>query len=124
GVDNFDPYYPRSLKEQNLSIARVSARFKLIEADIRDRSAVLNAFRTHRPNGVIHLAARAGVRPSLEDPQSYLMTNLDGTLNMLLACAEHPVGQFVFASSSSVYGNAAQPPFSESQETDHPESPY
>ncbi|MGV3722747.1 MAG: GDP-mannose 4,6-dehydratase [Actinomycetota bacterium] len=124
GVDCFDPFYPRAIKESNLAIARQHLGFRLVEADIRDGEAIRAVFAEHRPNGVLHLAAKAGVRPSLEDPRAYVETNLTGTLNLLLACEQFPVAHFVFASSSSVYGDTAVVPFCETNSTDTPASPY
>ncbi len=124
GFDNFDPFYPRSYKELNLKTLQAYPHFSLIEADLRDRDTVLSTMEKHRPDGIIHLAAKAGVRPSIQDPVAYNETNVTGTLNLLLACEKYPVEHFVFASSSSVYGNNAKVPFSEADPTSHPESPY
>lgn len=124
GLDNFDPFYPRAVKARNLSGVEAHPRFRLVEADIRDADAVLSTFAEHRPDRVIHLAAKAGVRPSLENPRSYVETNLQGTVNLLLACQRFPAAHFVFASSSSVYGDASKVPFAESDRTDEPASPY
>ncbi|MCX6378542.1 MAG: GDP-mannose 4,6-dehydratase, partial [Armatimonadetes bacterium] len=124
GYDNFDPFYPRSYKELNLKTLQSYPRFTFVEADLRDRAKVMETIEQHRPNGIIHLAAKAGVRPSIQDPVSYTETNVTGTLNLLLACEKYPVEHFTFASSSSVYGNNAKVPFSEDDQTSHPESPY
>jgi UDP-glucuronate 4-epimerase len=124
GVDNFDPFYPRTVKERNLSVAMGHPGFRLVEADVRDATAMGTVFERYLPSRVIHLAARAGVRPSILDPASYVETNVSGTLNLLQACQQFPVEQFVFASSSSVYGDTAEVPFVETQDTDRPASPY
>lgn len=124
GLDNFDPYYPRPMKERNLRAAREHPNFRFVEADLRDAEAVCKLFAHFRPDRVAHLAAKAGVRPSIQAPVAYAETNIVGTLNLLQACAEYPIQHFVFASSSSVYGEAARVPFSEADRTDSPESPY
>jgi UDP-glucuronate 4-epimerase len=124
GLDCFDPFYPRPVKERNLTSLRSAAGFRLVEADIRDGDAVRRAFADARPDRVIHLAAKAGVRPSIVDPLGYVATNVQGTVNLLLACQEFPVEHFVFASSSSVYGDTSRVPFREEDHTDTPASPY
>lgn len=124
GVDNFDPFYPRAIKERNLEPSRRHHNFTFIEADLRDAAAVLDLYDRHRPTHVIHLAAKAGVRPSVENPQSYVDGNIQGTLNLLNGAPEGSLAQFVFASSSSVYGDTTQVPFREDARTDTPESPY
>lgn len=124
GLDSFDAFYARPVKERNLNGLRGQDRFQLIEGDIRDAGTVKRLFAEYRPDRVIHLAAKAGVRPSLEDPQGYVETNVRGTVHLLLACEAHPVEHFVFASSSSVYGDASKVPFLETDRTDEPASPY
>ncbi len=125
GLDNFDPYYDLAIKRRNLTDLQASDRFRLIEGDIRDLAAVEEAFTAEGPvDGVIHLAARAGVRPSIEQPVEYATTNVEGTVNLLEAARRHEVGRFVFGSSSSVYGASNTVPFSEDQTTDRPISPY
>jgi UDP-glucuronate 4-epimerase len=124
GLDNFDSFYCRALKERNLRDAAAFPTFRLIELDIREADLVRAVFRHVRPTHVVHLAARAGVRPSLMDPAAYVDTNIQGTVNMLRACEGLPVAHFVFASSSSVYGDAARAPFRETDHTDEPASPY
>ncbi|MFW6437491.1 MAG: GDP-mannose 4,6-dehydratase [Armatimonadota bacterium] len=123
GLDNFDPYYDPAIKRQNTAELQMSDRFQMIEGDIRDPEAIARAFETP-VSGVIHLAARAGVRPSIADPLDYSTTNVDGTLNVLEAARAHDVQRFVFGSSSSVYGAANEVPFSEDQRIDRPISPY
>lgn len=124
GVDNFDPFYSRQVKEANLRGARGYAAFALEEQDIRDARAVDAVIERFKPSVVVHLAAKAGVRPSIQDPAAYLETNVIGTLNLLQACARHGIEHFVFASSSSVYGDDAPVPFRETHHTDMPVSPY
>jgi UDP-glucuronate 4-epimerase len=124
GLDNFDPFYPRAVKERNLAAARAHPRFSLEEADLRDGEALLDLFARHGPERVVHLAAKAGVRPSLQDPAAYVAVNVTGTLHVLQACERFPVAHLVFASSSSVYGDSAHVPFSEDDRTDEPASPY
>ncbi len=124
GLDNFDPFYPREAKERNLSGPKAHAAFTFVEADLRDAGAMADLVERHRPQRVVHLAAKAGVRPSLENPAAYVEANVHGTLNLLLACQRTPVEHFVFASSSSVYGKDVQAACSEDAPTDSPASPY
>jgi UDP-glucuronate 4-epimerase len=124
GFDSFDPFYPRLVKEENIAAAQANARFTLVEGDICNPSVVEDTLARYRPTLIVHLAARAGVRPSIVDPAGYARTNVEGTVNLLHAVTRFPVGHFVFASSSSVYGDAAQVPFAEDDPTDRPESPY
>ena len=122
GIDNFDPFYDVSLKRAN--VASIGEGFELREVDIRDEAAMLDLFRGVRPSGVIHLAARAGVRPSIKDPVGYAEVNVGGTA-VVLACAERSgCERVVAASSSSVYGNNRKTPFSEEDSVEHPISPY
>ena len=124
GLDNFNGFYDPALKRRNLQEAQSQDGFTLIEADVRDREAVMHALKSTRPGAVVHLAAMAGVRPSIENPRYYGQVNLDGTINLLDAAVAHGVGKFVFASSSSVYGNNKKVPFAEDDPVDHPISPY
>ena len=127
GLDNFDPFYGRATKEDNLRHVRAAGEaFSFVEADIRDAGAIDEVFRAQGPfDVVLHLAARAGVRPSIADPLGYESVNIAGTLNLLDASVRQgPLPRFVFASSSSVYGNNAKVPFSETDPVDHPISPY
>src|SRR4051794_38478094 len=125
GVDNFDPFYPRPLKEGNLRAARRDANFRLAELDIRDGTAVERLVRETQPEVIVHLAARAGVRPSIEDPALYTAVNVLGTVHLLeAACRLDPRPRFVYASSSSVYGDRPTAPFAETDAVDHPVSPY
>ena len=122
--DSFDPYYPRSIKEQNIRDCTRNPCFTLVEADIRDRNMLSEVIQSNSFDAVVHLAARAGVRPSLEQPQLYAQVNIDATVSLLELCKEAGVQKIVFASSSSVYGNRDGGPFRESDNTDHPLSPY
>ena len=124
GLDDLcDSYDPR-FKRRNLAPMLAGDRFELVQADIRNRLDVLDAFATHRPEAVVHLAARAGVRPSIEQPALYASVNIDGTVHLLDAAVRHGCEKFIFASSSSVYGNNEKVPFGEDDRVDHPISPY
>jgi UDP-glucuronate 4-epimerase len=123
-LDNFDPFYPEDVKRRNLEGVLAAPGFTLVEGDIRDPKAVEDAFTREPLDTVIHLAARAGVRPSIEDPGLYVSVNLDGTVTLLEACRKHGVPAFVFGSSSSVYGDNEKVPFAEDDPVDHPVSPY
>jgi UDP-glucuronate 4-epimerase len=124
-LDSFHPFYPRECKEANLRSARTHVGFaKLYEGDIRDPAFLRRVFDGFRPEAVVHLAARAGVRPSLEAPQEYCDVNLTGTALLLQEAAHAGVQRFIFASSSSVYGEKPRGPFVEDAATDRPLSPY
>jgi UDP-glucuronate 4-epimerase len=124
GLDGFDPFYPRTQKERNLRAARDSDRFTLVEADIRDEDAVGRVFEQGEFDGVVHLAALAGVRPSLERPAAYADVNVTGTTVVLGTAARCGAPRVVFASSSSVYGEREAGPFRESDPVERPVSPY
>lgn len=121
-IDDFNDYYDPAIKEANL--AGVRERIELVRGDIRDDGMVNRTFSAHRFDGVFHLAARAGVRPSIADPRLYFSTNMDGTLNLLEACRHHRVRDFIFASSSSVYGVNTKVPFAEHDPIERTISPY
>ncbi|HEY0407223.1 MAG TPA: SDR family NAD(P)-dependent oxidoreductase [Pyrinomonadaceae bacterium] len=123
-LDDFNDFYAPEVKRENVSAHLQHKRYKLIEADIRDRATLARVFEEERFDVIAHLAARAGVRPSLSEPQLYVETNVNGTLNLLELAREHKVEQFVFGSSSSVYGINAKVPFSEEDEIRQPISPY
>lgn len=124
-VDNFDPFYARSVKQANLAAALAHPRFRLEELDIRDAPRTLDLVRSVRPEAIVHLAAAAGVRPSIAEPRRYADINILGTVNWLEAAAGlDPPPRFVYASSSSVYGDRDDPPFRESDPVDRPVSPY
>ena len=125
GVDNFDPYYPAAVKRANLGGASGHPRFRLVEADIRDPARIDALLAEARPDAVVHLAALAGVRPSLERPGLYASVNVAGTTNLLDAARKlDPLPRFVYASSSSVYGERTAAPFRETDPVDQPVSPY
>src|SRR6516162_1636156 len=123
-LDNFDPFYPVDVKERNLQGALSSRSFTLVRGDIRDSKALAEAFGAGPFGAVVHLAAKAGVRPSIADPVGYASVNIEGTVRVLEASRVHGVGRFVFGSSSSVYGDNPKVPFSEDDPVDHPISPY
>ena len=122
-IDNFDPFYPERLKRRALE-PLLERGLRLFTADIRDANNVERSFREVRPQAVVHLAALAGVRPSLERPAEYMDVNVRGTTVLLEAARKAEVERFVFGSSSSVYGANAVPPFKESARIDSPLSPY
>lgn len=122
-LDNFDPFYPERLKRR--AIAPLLAQgVQLFETDLRDAEGMFARLQHFRPEIVVHLAARAGVRPSLEDPGGYMDTNVRGTAHVLEAARRTGVRRVVLASSSSVYGASATPPFREDARLDSPLSPY
>ncbi len=123
-LDNFDNFYDPAIKRRNISEAIKNPDFKLIEGDIRDLKLLKDVFNSHKISHVFHPAARAGVRPSIADPLLYEDVNIKGTMNMLEMAKEFKVENFVFASSSSVYGENKKVPFSESDNVDKPISPY
>jgi UDP-glucuronate 4-epimerase len=123
--DNFDPFYPEGAKRANLAGALRNPRFRLVESDLRDRDAVHRTVLEFVPDAIAHLAARAGVRPSIDQPALYTAVNVLGTTHLLeAACLLKPLPRFVFASSSSVYGDRPDAPFRETDPVDHPISPY
>ena len=124
GIDNFDPFYRREIKEDNISDALNNSSFIFREGDIRDPEFLDMCFSEFKPGLVIHLAAKAGVRPSINDPSAYFDVNVNGTLNLLESMKRNKTGRMLFASSSSVYGNNKKIPFSESDNVDYPISPY
>ncbi|MBI1190658.1 MAG: NAD-dependent epimerase/dehydratase family protein [Tepidisphaera sp.] len=131
GVDNFDPFYDAALKHANLDEVRATAQatatpdsFECVAADITDAAAMHTLFERTRPKGVIHLAAKAGVRPSIADPVGYAHANITGTAVMLDLARRAGCDRIVVASSSSVYGNSPTAPFSETQDVNAPISPY
>jgi UDP-glucuronate 4-epimerase len=123
-VDDFNDFYAPEIKRNNVRAHEQNPAYNLIEADIRDQTALSQVFKQTQFDAIVHLAARAGVRPSLKDPQLYTETNIIGTLNLLELARKHSVKQFVFGSSSSVYGINAKVPFSEEDPIRHPISPY
>ncbi len=124
GLDSFDPYYPEAMKRENLRFAEAHSNFRLEVGDIRDAEQVERIFAEGRFEAVVHLAALAGVRPSWQRPTAYADVNVTGTSVLLDAAVRHGNPRFVFASSSSVYGERSDGPFKESDRVDRPISPY
>jgi len=124
GVDNVNDYYDPTLKEARLGLIKSHPNFVEARMDISDRSAMEQLFATHKPNRVVNLAAQAGVRYSIENPHSYINSNIVGFLNILEGCRHNAVEHLVYASSSSVYGANTEMPFSVHDNVDHPLSLY
>jgi UDP-glucuronate 4-epimerase len=123
-LDDFNDFYEPRIKRANVAAHVGHLRYRLVEGDIRDRDLIFRLFEEERFEGVIHLAARAGVRPSLTQPVLYEEVNCVATLHLLDAAVAHGKPRFVFASSSSVYGINSKLPFSEADPIDRPISPY
>ena len=126
-IDNFDPFYPARVKRQNLAGLLDHPRFRLLEVDIRELDGMESALAAAGVTAIdliVHLAARAGVRPSIEQPLLYSQVNVDGTASVLELARRLDVPGFVFGSSSSVYGNNEKVPFSEEDPVERPISPY
>ena len=124
GLDNFCDFYDPEIKRNNIGKLKNHKNFQLFEVDIRDKAGLNFIFSENSFDIVIHLAAMAGVRPSIEDPDTYTEVNINGTVNLLEECKKNNVKKFIFASSSSVYGNNPKVPFSEKDSVDFPISPY
>ena len=124
GLDNLNSYYDPALKRARLAQLADASRFSFVQADLADRETMAALFSRHRFPEVVHLAAQAGVRYSIEQPQSYAESNLQGFLNVLEGCRSNGCRHLVYASSSSVYGGNTKLPFSERDRTDHPVSFY
>jgi UDP-glucuronate 4-epimerase len=124
GLDSFDDYYDTSIKWDNIRALQSEEDFQLEQGDMRDTTLVARLFSEHNISVVAHLAARAGVRPSLEQPLLYQDVNIGGTINLLEASRTSGVKKFIFASSSSVYGSDHKVPFSEDAHVDAPVAPY
>lgn len=122
-LDNFDPYYNPQLKRENIKHNLGKANFKLVEAEVRDKKALRKMFKENDIEKIVHLAAKVGVRPSIKEPTLYEDVNVRGTLNLLELCGDFKVENFIFGSSSSVYGNTEKVPFSE-DDVPKPISPY
>jgi nucleoside-diphosphate-sugar epimerase len=122
GIDNFDAFYPKEIKLSNLIHAKDHAQFSFIEGDIRDRSMYEQL--PENVDIVVHIAAKAGIRPSVEDPSSYIDVNIGGTQLLLNWMVKNHVKKLAFASSSSIYGNNVSLPFKETDAVDRPISPY
>jgi len=124
GVDNLNDYYDVNLKKARLARLSPSPAFRHVDIDIADRPGMAALFEREKPDGVVNLAAQAGVRYSLQNPHAYADTNLIGFVNILEGCRHNGVKHLVFASSSSVYGGNTRMPFSEHDNVDHPVSLY
>lgn len=123
-IDNFDDFYKPAIKENNISKIINDSNFKLYRADICNLEQIDEIFSKNNIELVIHLAAKAGVRPSIKDPLLYEKVNVTGTVNLLECCKNHNISKLIFASSSSVYGGNKKIPFSEDDNVDYPISPY
>ncbi|MDQ7818390.1 MAG: GDP-mannose 4,6-dehydratase [Melioribacteraceae bacterium] len=123
-LDNFDPFYPREFKLRNIENIAKSSFFSLIEGDLQDKNLIKEIFDSHKIVSVVHLAAQAGVRESIMNPEKYFATNVLGSLNLLNVIKDKNIEKFIYASSSSVYGNNKKIPFSEDDPILAPASPY
>lgn len=123
-IDNLNTYYDENLKISRLDILKKFDNFHFIEGDISDKQLVIKIFEDYKPNIVINLAAQAGVRYSIDNPDVYIQSNVIGFFNILEACRRNPVDHLIYASSSSVYGSNKKVPFEESDFVDHPVSLY
>ncbi len=123
-VDDLNDFYLPSIKKQNLDAVRLVGGFDFLQADISEKNEIEHAIQKFSPDVIVHLAARAGVRPSLEQPLLYERVNVAGTLNMLELARQCGASKFVFASSSSIYGVTSSIPFSEDEANPNPISPY
>src|SRR5690625_4244699 len=124
GIDNLNNYYDVNLKKHRLDQLKKYDNFIFIESDISEKDKIFEVFEEYRPNVVVNLAAQAGVRYSLENPDVYMQSNVFGFYNILEACRQHPVDHLIYASSSSVYGTNETVPFEETDFVDHPVSLY
>lgn len=124
GIDNLNDYYDVSLKEARLAILEKEPSFTFVRGDLADEAAVTKLFEDFRPDIVVNLAAQAGVRYSIDNPRSYIRSNIVGFFNILEACRHYPVEHLLYASSSSVYGNQEKTPFATTDNVDHPISLY
>ncbi|MBK8555128.1 MAG: GDP-mannose 4,6-dehydratase [Lewinellaceae bacterium] len=124
GLDNFDPFYDPIIKKDNIKNLLTQGDIQFVAGDIRDRELVQQIFTDFQPEVVVHLAAKAGVRPSIDSPEAYTAVNLGGTTTLLEAAHQTGVRRFLFASSSSVYGNQQKTPVSETDGVGFPISPY
>jgi len=123
-LDNFDHFYDPTIKEQNIAASLGHSLFSLVRGDIRDQVVLKNIFQENTVDCVVHLAAKAGVRPSIQQPLDYMDVNVNGTVTLLEAMHQAGVRRFVFGSSSSIYGNQTKIPFSETDDVSQPISPY
>ena len=123
-LDNFNDYYDPAIKWSNIEKFQKHQSFQLVKGDIRDLDFLSGIFQKNKYDIIVHLAARAGVRPSIKQPLLYQDVNIRGTMNLLEMAKEYNIQKFIFASSSSVYGNNKKVPFCEDDFVDHPISPY
>ncbi|NUQ81472.1 MAG: GDP-mannose 4,6-dehydratase [Bacteroidetes bacterium] len=123
GVDNFDPFYPRTIKERNMAGFHQNPRFQFFEINLADPGMV-NRLPVDEVDVVVHLAGKAGVRPSIQDPLGYIDANITATQNLLNRMRDGKRNKLVFASSSSVYGNTPETPYHEDMDVSNPISPY
>ncbi len=123
GLDNFDPFYSRTQKDDNLVLLKENPNFSLVEGSL-DQISDLDELQSEKPDLVIHLAAKAGVLPSIKDPSGYIHTNINGTLSLLDWMKEKGISNLIFGSSSSIYGNYPVTPFREDMKVSQPISPY
>lgn len=124
GIDNFNNYYPRSLKNERVNFFLKTRNIKCLDIDICDKKALEIVFSDFLPDVIIHLAAQAGVRYSISEPSSYIQSNIVGHANILEISRQFPLEQLIYASSSSVYGMNSKVPFKETDRTDNPISLY
>ncbi len=124
GIDNINDYYDVKLKYTRLEQLKAFSKFVFVQGDISDKAAVFQLFKEYRPDIVVNLAAQAGVRYSIENPDAYIQSNMVGFFHILEACRYHPVEHLIYASSSSVYGANKKVPFEEADSVDHPVSLY
>ncbi len=124
GIDNFDPFYDRKVKERNLSGFRSNPKFEFMELELANFDELQQSLADKQIDAIVHLAGKAGVRPSIEDPQGYIRANIVATQNILDVMKEKGIKKLAFASSSSVYGNTKETPFHEEQDVSNPISPY
>lgn len=124
GIDNLNDYYDVRIKEYRLSFIKDDPHFTFIKGNIADRNTIDNIFETYHPDIVVNLAAQAGVRYSIQNPDAYIESNMLGFYNLLEACRHHPVEHLVYASSSSVYGSNKKVPYSTDDKVDNPVSLY
>lgn len=124
GIDNFDPFYNRSIKESNLRNFKDNSNFKFLEFDLSDKEELYKQLRGIKVDLIIHLAGKAGVRPSIENPEDYIRANIISTQNILSFMKDNDIKKLSFASSSSIYGNSKETPFNEEQNVNKPISPY
>src|SRR5690625_3157674 len=124
GIDNINDYYDLKLKHVRLDLLNPYEKFTFIKGDLADKDVVTKTFEDHKPDIVVNLAAQAGVRYSIENPDVYIQSNIIGFHNILEACRHYPIDHLVYASSSSVYGANKKAPFEESDFVDNPVSLY